>query len=665
MRTFPKIGSSLAIAIAILVAGLAGPTQAVVKPNSIPAAESFTSGVVGSPESLGYVETDASRAARAQLASHAVQWGINPAQFELVRSVAGLSGMTTVRFSQRISGLEVVGSLVALTVSASGDLLSYTIATSNYNGPLSADQNEAAAEQSTKRALASATGVDPSQVAIEQTKLVIVDSALSPVISSGQRLLWRSTTSISGNIETLATTYIDATTGDLVSTLPLVRGISANPNVCEMQVGPGLAPVTGVVPLSNSKFGVNINTGGLSLPLCGMNTPGLNAPETQIGIVNITKTWNYYNSFLGLDINDEKYLGNISPTVNGDVIPRISAFVDVCTTGSARGEQCPYGNAFWVPWASPDCNSTVCSGIFMGANFDHADDVIAHELSHGVTYSLAFNAGLADNSETAALSEAISDIFGEAVDQLNVDPNEAPDPNWMLGEDFQAGGFRNMRAPNVLKIDKTWHPADSHENSGPVNRLAWLLANGGKVGKTKIKAIGTTPATPGLCLTPAECTGITNVSALTLAAVSNVTSSASYIDFAKAFQSACDVNVLNKTPGFSKKTCANVGAALKAQGFTKYSVTGITKLHKVIKDADTIVEANLISSTGAPFAGQTASLQYKNGSKWKTIASGTTDGAGKISFTANWSKSVTYRIASKSNSGVFEANSKATKVTVR
>ena len=97
---------------------------------------------------------------------------------------------------------------------------------------------------------------------------------------------------------------------------------------------------------------------------------------------------------------------------------------------------------------------------------------------------------MADNSETAALSEAISDIFGESMDQLSVLPGEVADPSWTMGEDAQAGGFRNLQNPTVLKIDNNWVPGDSHDNSGPVNRLAYLLANGGKFGKVTIKALG-------------------------------------------------------------------------------------------------------------------------------------------------------------------------------
>lgn len=644
MRIFPKAGIALASLLAVLGSGFSVPANAVLNPNP-----SSTSTVGDSPEI---------QIAQGLLNNHALEWGINAGQFVPTRVIPGQAGMVSVRFVQRINGVEVASSLVAITFSKSGELLSHSVAASDYAATTQARLTQIQAKTLTSDALSGAG----QEVAIERTELVIADSALLNDVVSGQHLVWRSTTSLNGDATTVATTYLDDASGKLLASLPLVRGINTAPFVCDMQVSDVAYAVPNVTTTVTGRA-VEIGSASLALPLCGATTSGQGVAETAISSANIVRTWDYFTNYLGVDINEEKYLGNISPTINGGPDPRISAFVNVCAIGNARGVECPYGNAFWVPWASSDCGSGACSGIFMGQNFDHADDVIAHELSHGVTFSLAFNAGLADNSETAALSEAISDIFGEAVDQLNVDPGEAPDPNWTLGEDVRADGFRNMKSPNVSKIGKNWRPADSHENSGPVNRLAWLLANGGNVGKIKIKPIGTTPKN-GLCSTPADCTAITNVTALTFAATSHITASASYIDFAREFMNACEANVLNGTPGFTKKTCKNVGAAVKAQGFTKFSVTGLTKLGKVAKNSDTSVGATLVSSTGSAFAGQPASLQYKKGGKWKTIASGVTDAGGNISFTVQWTKSVSYRIASKTNGGVFEANSKTAKVKV-
>ena len=284
-----------------------------------------------------------------------------------------------------------------------------------------------------------------------------------------------------------------------------------------------------------------------------------------------------------------------------------------------------------------------------------------------MTYTLAFNSALVDNSETAALSEAVSDVFGEAMDQLSVLPGEAPDPAWTMAEDVQAGGYRNLQKPSISKITKNWSPGDSHDNSGPVNRLAYVLANGGKIGKIKIKTLGSNANSltkNDLCEVPGECLGTIRMSQLVFATTSNLTASANYFDFGKQMMIACSTFVSNGTPGFKKSTCKNVAAALKAQGFTKLRISGMTKLGKVAKGTETVITANVRGTTGAPAVGQEMQLQVKRGNKWKTVGKSNSDGTGVVGFVVIWPKSETYRIITKTNGGVFATNGKSAKVKV-
>ena len=680
MRIFPSAKrSGLFMLSFALFAGLIGasPASAVSGPKSTPNSDSlFSSEAVSRPESLGRVEQDAVKAARAQLIQNAAEWGIDPNQFKPSAAIDGVAGMSTVRFTQSINGAQVDNSLLAITVTKTGSLLSYTKSISDYSGPYRASIGEAEATEKLKSKLAQDLGVATEQVVVSETNLVIVDSALVNEVPSGQYLAWRAWTSILNDVTSISSTYLSEDGTQVLSSLPFIRGINTEPFVCDLQVDvatPGYVLPPGVaVDVNNNRY-VNIPVGGQGMPLCGFATSGRSVPSTEAAAEGIRRSWNYFSTVLGQDINEERYLGNVAPTINGDpaiggdTTPRISAFMNVCATNGTNGA-CPYLNAFWVPWATPECASGACSGIFLGQGFDKADDVIAHELAHGVTYSLAFDSAIADNSETAALSEAISDIFGEAMDQLSVVPGEAADPDWNMGEDAQAGGYRNLRNPEVLKIDKKWAPGDSHANSGPVNRLAFLLANGGKVGKVKIKALGSNANSVSkndLCDAPGECLGTVRLSQLVFAATSNLTATANYFDFGKQMMNACSAFVANGTAGFKKSTCKNIGVALKAQGFTKLRVTKITKLGTVAKGAETIITANVSSTTGSPVVGQEMQLQVKRGNKWKTVAKSNSDGTGVVGFIATWNNSATYRIITKTNSGVFAANGKAAKVKVR
>ena len=520
-----------------------------------------------------------------------------------------------------------------------------------------------------KAKLAKQLGTSADQVAVSEIKLVIVDSALVKDVPSGQYLAWRASTSILNDAASVSMTYLSQDGLQILSSLPFVRGITADPFVCDLQIDvatPGYVVPQGVTVVNNNRY-VNISAGVQGFPLCGPNN-GLNSPNAEIGKTNIIRTWDYFSSVLGQDINEEKYLGNIAPTVNGDSTPRISAFIDICSTNGTT-DACPYRNAFWVPWSSTECSSGACSGIFLGKNLDHADDVVAHELSHGVTFALAFSSAMADTSETAALSEAISDIFGESMDQLSVITGEIADPKWTMGEDARAGGYRNLQDPEVSKIGKNWAPGDSHDNSGPVNRLAYVLANGGKIGKVKVNALGSTAnssSKDGLCdLGAGECQGIVRMSQLVFTTTSNLTASANYFDFGKQMMNACSAFVANGTAGFKKATCKNVAAALKAQGFTKIKISRMTKLGTVSKMKKTTITAKVSGTTGAPVVGQKMKLQVKKGNKWKTVATANTDGTGVVGFVAAWPASATYRIITKTNGGVFAATGKSAKVKVR
>jgi len=655
-----------------LFAGSSGaaPASALQGPNPLPNSDSlFSSEVEISPESLGRVEHDAVKAARSHLSQRASDWSIDPSQYQPSEAIDALDGMSVVRFVQSINGIEVANSLLAITVNKDGSLLSYTKSISDYSGSSLAAISAARAPEAMKTLLAQRLGVSVDQVIVSELNLVVVDSALVNDVPNGKYLAWRASSSILNDGTSISMTYLSQDGQQLLSSLPFVRGITSDPLVCDLQVDvstPGYALPSGVTSDADNNRYVNVTSSGQGMPLCGVSTSGLNAPATEVGKQNIIRTWDYFSSVLGQDITEERYLGNVSPSANGDSTPRISAFVDICTTDGATG-LCPYGNAFWVPWSSSECSSGICSGIFLGKNFDHADDVIAHELAHGVTFSLAFSSAMADNSETAAISEAISDIFGEAMDQLSVSPGEPADPAWTIGEDAQGGGFRNLKAPQISKIGKSWASGDSHDNSGPVNRLAYVLANGGKIGKVKVKALGSNANSVtknGLCDAPGECKGTVRMSQLVFATTSNLTATANYFEFGKQMMNTCSSFVANGTPGFKKATCKNVAAALKAQGFTNLKISGMTKLGNVPKSIDTVITANVSGTTGAPAVGQEMQLQIQRGNKWKTVATANSDGTGVVSFVSAWNNSATYRIISKTNGGVFAAIGKSAKVKV-
>jgi len=113
-----------------------------------------------------------------------------------------------------------------------------------------------------------------------------------------------------------------------------------------------------------------------------------------------------------------------------------------------------------------------------------AIDVVAHEFMHAVTENTA---DLVYMNESGALNEAMSDIFGTAVEFY---ANE--DPDWLCGEDIAGPGLgaialRSLEDPTLCGdpdhySDIYTGTADNggvHSNSGIINKVAYLISEGG------------------------------------------------------------------------------------------------------------------------------------------------------------------------------------------
>jgi Zn-dependent metalloprotease len=103
-----------------------------------------------------------------------------------------------------------------------------------------------------------------------------------------------------------------------------------------------------------------------------------------------------------------------------------------------------YNNAFWdgrqMVFGDGDGR--------MFTDFTGSLDVIAHELTHGVT---EFTAGLAYHNQSGALNESISDVFGTLVKQWSL-RQSAETADWLIGADvftpgIDADALRSMKAP--------------------------------------------------------------------------------------------------------------------------------------------------------------------------------------------------------------------------
>jgi bacillolysin len=330
-------------------------------------------------------------------------------------------------------------------------------------------------------------------------------------------------------------------------------------------------------------------------------------------------TYSFYRSRYGRD------------SVDGKGKPLLST-VRYCPHG------CPFQNAFW------DGNQMV-----YGPNYASADDVVGHELTHGVT---DFTSHLNYYYQSGAINESLSDVFGELIDQSSTHSGpDAPAKRWMMGEDLPIGAIRNMKNPpqfgdpDRVRSAKYWTIGDDnggvHSNSGVNNKAAALLVDGGRFGGRTVSRLGRTVAD-----------SIAKVARLYYEVQNNLlTSGSDYQDLYSYLPQACRQLIGLRPPAastaFTPANCANVVDAVTATQMNlvpagapnpKAAVCGSGQVPVELfwDDLETPTSGNW-SRTGPPArrAGSTRRTPTRSGSTPPTPrAGGSTSGA--MTTTRSW-----------------------------
>ncbi|NIM95961.1 MAG: hypothetical protein GTO18_19860 [Anaerolineales bacterium] len=156
-----------------------------------------------------------------------------------------------------------------------------------------------------------------------------------------------------------------------------------------------------------------------------------------------------------------------------------------------------YYNAYWS-----SSSQQVIYGD--GNGYPLADDVVGHELTHGVT---DYESNLFYYYQSGAINESFSDMWGEFIDLTNASGDDSPAVKWLIGEDVSgSGAARDMEDPTTFNHpDKMTSPnyyigsADVgyfgdnggvHTNSGVNNKAAYLLSEGGTFNSYTIIGLG-------------------------------------------------------------------------------------------------------------------------------------------------------------------------------
>jgi thermolysin len=190
-------------------------------------------------------------------------------------------------------------------------------------------------------------------------------------------------------------------------------------------------------------------------------------------------TYDYYFKRFGrrgLDHNDLSIRNIVHPVRREDVSSYFDIVPDFYVNAAYYGEGLMVYGVGLPPGASP-----LTIDFFSGAL-----DVVAHELTHGVT---EYSSGLIYRNESGALDEAFSDIMAESIERFFQQPGPGlMRADYLIGEDiFRPGGFRSMADPGAfgdpdhysLRFTGMADNGGVHINSGIVNHAFYLAIEGG------------------------------------------------------------------------------------------------------------------------------------------------------------------------------------------
>ncbi len=443
----------------------------------------------------------------------------------------GLGGRTrALHYQQTYQGIPVVGGemvasydrlgrLAAITGEVSPELA--TVAPSTTPGITVQD-----AVASAVASVARATSLDPGTLAASAPELWIYDARLIGPDERPVELVWRLEVRSTEGAPVRFLVLVNATRGSVSLAFNQVDtswSSSARPVLHARGEASSSAPRAAAEILASRHFttpdmdtydshdsdarrgGVDSDAGAVTSTLVCSIPPGADPPALTGadscdggGVATPANAAHFFafDTFAYYDVNHDR------DSIDGAGMAIISNVEYTPTPPFANPTS--YANAFW--------DGTQMT--YGNKGFFAADDVVAHELTHGVTEHAS---NLFYYYESGAISEAMSDIFGELVDQANgIDSLGNPDDPadlWVIGEDVVAGGFRDMADPTVFgdpdRMQSPYYYAPGgvtygyngdfggvHYNCGVANKAAYLMAAGGSFNGKTVAALGNakTPA---------------------------------------------------------------------------------------------------------------------------------------------------------------------------
>ena len=383
--------------------------------------------------------------------------------------VTASNGQTYVRLQQTYSGFEVLGAQALVQLDAESGVACVSTDIMRDSGKLDSGEVPLNPSITTGLAQSYAVGfvaglhqVDPVNLKATDCTRMILDPAVVGA-QGGLCVVWE--TKVFSNAlaeqEKLVAerVFVNARNGAVAFHYPLINKLKNR----EIYDGGGMFPPT----LTHLRF----------------------EGEGPLGIPDADLAYDYYG-----DTYDFYYNVHHRDSIDG-VGMAIKGTVNYCDY-----DVCPMPGAFWLGTETGfyEYFGMFPNAMYFGEGFASADDVIAHELTHGVTQ---FSSGLIYSYQSGAINEAFSDIWGEFVDLTNGRGLDTDEVRWLMGEDLPGGDvIRDMQDPpryncpdrvgSDYYYEGTGDNGGVHYNSGVINKLCYLLTDGDTFNGQMVAGIG-------------------------------------------------------------------------------------------------------------------------------------------------------------------------------
>lgn len=450
-------------------------------------------------------------ASRAFLSEYGKLFGLadHAKELKAIRTHAADRGRSFVRFQQLYNGIPVLGAELSVQTDSNNNVIS---ANGKVLSGIAVDAvpviDASTATGIAMNAVAKIYGADVSELVASDPELNIYNPAMLKPGLDFNTLVWRLEISSGKSLPINELVLVNAHTGSIDLHFNQIM-YAKNRRICDYDNNPA-------------------NTLPCTAPVRTEGQAASAIQQVNNAYDRFGDAYDFYFNYHGRD------------GIDNAGMPIIAA-VRFCTN-----TECPLDNAWW---------DTSKSQFAVGNGWDAADDMMAHEYTHGVTGNTS---KLYYYYQSGAINESLSDLWGEFIDLANGRGNDSAGVRWLLGEDLPTGAIRSMSNPPAYnQPDKMSSPnyycdpneidnGGVHFNSGVGNKAAYLLVDGGPFNGRTVTGLG-----------------ITKVAKIYYEAQTSLLLSASdYSDLYNILQQAC--NNLIGTNGITAADCQEVQDAVDA-----------------------------------------------------------------------------------------------------